>query len=125
MRKIKGIDDTVRMQIIEEYLEGASKYSLVKKYKLGDAKSICQWMLIFGIEDPRKSPPPCGIMAKKKRDQETSDQVKFLELEIKKLRKELAVERIKAEAYDTMIEIAEKEFNIPIRKKSDTKQSKN
>jgi hypothetical protein len=34
MKKVKGIDDALRLQIIQEHLSGASKCSLVRKYKL-------------------------------------------------------------------------------------------
>jgi transposase len=40
---------------------------------------------------------------------------------IKELEKQLETSQLKAEGYEIMIEIAEKELNIPIRKKSDTK----
>lgn len=41
--------------------------------------------------------------------------------EIARLRKELEEAKLKAEAYLRVIEIAEKELNLPIRKKSSTK----
>lgn len=40
---------------------------------------------------------------------------------IKQLEHQLEDEQIRSEAYQRMINIAEKQFNIPIRKKSDTK----
>lgn len=45
-----------------------------------------------------------------------------LKKEIARLKKELAHESLRAKAFDTMIDLAEKQFNIPIRKKSGTKQ---
>lgn len=41
--------------------------------------------------------------------------------EVKRLKKELEDAKLKAEAYLRVIEIAEKELNLPIRKKSNTK----
>ena len=41
---------------------------------------------------------------------------------IKELEKALEYEKLRSLAYSTMIDIAEKEFNIPIRKKPGTKQ---
>lgn len=52
---------------------------------------------------------------------EPSD-VEALKKEIARLKKELAHESLRAKAFDTMIDLAEKQFNIPIRKKSGTKQ---
>jgi transposase len=44
-----------------------------------------------------------------------------LQKRIKELEKQLETAQLKAEGYELMIEIAEKELKIPIRKKSDTK----
>jgi len=45
-----------------------------------------------------------------------------LSARIKELEKALEYEKLKSLAYNTMIDIAEKEFNIPIRKKPGTRQ---
>lgn len=47
-----------------------------------------------------------------------------LEKKVKDLEKELSYEKMKSEVLDTMINIAEKELKISIRKKSNTKQFK-
>lgn len=44
-----------------------------------------------------------------------------LEKRIKKLERLLADEQLRSEAYQRIIDIAEKEFHIPIRKKPNTK----
>ncbi|MEX2396857.1 MAG: hypothetical protein WD491_07525, partial [Balneolales bacterium] len=44
-----------------------------------------------------------------------------LQKQIKELEKQLEMARLKAEGYEIMIDIAENELNIPIRKKPDTK----
>lgn len=45
-----------------------------------------------------------------------------LKQRIKELKKALAFSRLETEARDLMIDIAEKNFNIPIRKKAGAKQ---
>lgn len=50
------------------------------------------------------------------------DRLKELEAENHRLEKALELEKLRAKAYDTMINVAEETFNIPIRKKSGTKQ---
>ena len=45
-----------------------------------------------------------------------------LRAEVTRLRKELRQEKMRAEALDTMIDVAEEMFNIPVRKKAGTKQ---
>ncbi|MBD5261154.1 MAG: hypothetical protein HDS38_03370 [Bacteroides sp.] len=60
-------------------------------------------------------------MRKKKQDT-TADDVAALRAEVTRLRKELRSEKLRAEALDTMIDVAEETFGIPVRKKAGTKQ---
>ena len=53
---------------------------------------------------------------------DSQDEVAKLKSEIEQLRKELDFERLRATAYNTMIDIAEKKFSISIRKKRGAKQ---
>lgn len=47
----------------------------------------------------------------------TSDEeIRKLKAENERLRKELEMEKLRSKAYDTMIDVAEDMFNIPIRK---------
>ncbi len=50
-----------------------------------------------------------------------SKERKEYEAELKRLRKELDKEKLRSLANSTMIDLAEKMFNIPIRKKSDAR----
>lgn len=50
------------------------------------------------------------------------ERIKELEAENRRLAKALELEKLRSKAFDTMINIAEDTFNIPIRKKSGTKQ---
>lgn len=54
--------------------------------------------------------------------QNPEDRLKELQAENERLRKALELEKLRSEAYNTMIDVAEKTFNIPVRKKSGTKQ---
>ena len=58
---------------------------------------------------------------RKKKDASTEDYDK-LRAEVTRLRKELRQEKMRSEALDTMIDVAEEMFNIPVRKKAGTKQ---
>lgn len=117
MRKSKGKDDAFRLGVIDEYLSGASKYSLLKKYKLRSSRSISEWMLKFGIENTRKGEMPPSLMKAKEREEETPADVKALQAEVKKLKRDLAYERMKSDAYDTLINLAEEQLHISIKKK--------
>jgi len=45
-----------------------------------------------------------------------------LQEKVASLERQLKKEKLRADAYDTMIDIAEKKFSIPIRKKAGAKQ---
>jgi transposase-like protein len=119
MRTIKNVTDDFRMQIIQEYLTGVSKGFLKRKYNLSEPSVITYWMRNFGIEDPNKNSIPINFMPKKK---EESLMVADLQKQISQLKASLAHSKMKNEALETMINLAEKEFQIQIRKKSGTKQ---
>lgn len=60
-------------------------------------------------------------MGKRKTEAGREDYDK-LRAEAERLRKELRLQKMRAEALDTMIDVAEEMFNIPVRKKAGTKQ---
>lgn len=51
-----------------------------------------------------------------------SEEVMRLKRELKEVKLALYQERMRADAYDTMINVTEEMFKIPIRKKAGTKQ---
>lgn len=50
------------------------------------------------------------------------ERIRELEAENRRLNKALDLEKLRSEAFSTMIDLAEKAFNIPVRKKSGTRQ---
>lgn len=54
---------------------------------------------------------------RKKKSEADTEEYDKLRAEVTRLRKELRHEKMRAEALDTMIDVAEEMFNIPIRKK--------
>ena len=114
--------------VIEEYLRtGESKASLEKKHGIKIKSGIIRWMQKLGYEDiPQKkarylnTPIHLSLAAKKPHtDQSASHQA--LEKRIKELERLLEDEQLRSEAYQRIIDIAEKEYHIPIRKKPNTK----
>ena len=114
--------DEDRMRIVSEYVGGhVPARELVEKYGLSSRQVLFSWMDKFvnekeliSLSDNQSDDP----MAKKNPE----DQIRELKAENKRLEKALELEKLRAKAYDTMINIAEQTFNIPIRKKSGTKQ---
>src|SRR5688572_4813252 len=127
--------EAARHQIIQELLSsGCSKQEIWKKYTGRDQEhgKIVAWMRQLGYNPLESSrtinfEPNIPTMAKKKTkkgDKEPSDD-NFENLQLKKriaeLEKQLKDTELKAIAFSTMIDIAEKELKIPIRKKYNTK----
>lgn len=110
-----------RVNAVLDILKGATTAEEVrKKYDIASINSIYGWIgkyvsqeKALSLEDETNEE-----MAKKSKD----DQIRELKLQLKQARKEAELEKLRAHAYDTMINLAEETFNIPIRKKSGTKQ---
>ena len=57
------------------------------------------------------------------KEKSLEEQLKKLQKEKKELEQALEWAQLKSHVYETMIDVAEKELNLPIRKKFGTKQS--
>lgn len=115
--------DEDRMRIVSEYLQGEmSGEEIVSRYHLGGRHILFNWMDKFVRED--KSVSLSGqTKTEESMPKRSSDEVlQELREENDRLRKALELEKLRSKAYDTMIELAENTFNIPIRKKSGTKR---
>jgi hypothetical protein len=119
--------DHEKKLIIEDYLSGnetkQSVYSRYTDYPAENGK-ITMWMRKLGIEDKFVKNTNFGSMPKRKKEVEVeSDEFETLKLKkrIEELQKQLQTAEMKAIAFSTMVDVAEKEFNIPIRKKHNTK----
>lgn len=58
----------------------------------------------------------------KRKTEAGKDDYDKLRAEAERLRKELRLQKMRAEALDTMIDVAEEMFDIPIRRKTDDKR---
>ena len=121
----------LKEQIIQEYLQQGCGYrKLQAKYGISRT-TICKWVQIYqgihglqrtvkqqnhylrDMDDPQKKRLP------KKHSTEQDLQKKIAALE-----KQLQWEKLRADALDTMINVAEDKLNISIRKKSGSPQSR-
>lgn len=117
-----------RRMIVEEWLgSGKTKREIWEKYTGEPVEKgrMVRWMRELGLDVPKKwtnvSASNSIIMAKSQKD--SSVEILQMQAKIKELEKALINSELRATAYETMIEIAEKELKINIRKKSNTKQS--
>jgi transposase-like protein len=118
-------------QIIQEYLNTGCGYrKLQAKYGLSRT-TICKWVQIYqGVHNL----PPTDLQQKhyispmekkaKQEQESTSENEAALLHKIAALEKQLAHQELRAEVLDTLINVAEKQLNISIRKKPGTQQSK-
>ena len=126
----------MRKKIIEEYLSsGKTKRAIWEKYT-GEAVEhgqILRWMRSFGycekVSKSRKEVQKKSIFAEKteimqKNKESLEFEIQVLQNRVKELEKQLEESELKAVAFSTMVDIAEKTFNIPVRKKFSTKSSK-
>ena len=65
---------------------------------------------------------PSPVIVEPEQRQELPDDVQALQAELARVKEELRKEKLRADAYDTMIDIAEDMFKVPIRKKAGAKR---
>jgi len=115
------LPDEVKLQAIEEYMTtDISRDQLKEKYGFGGNNNISKWMRKFDMvkadDDQIKL-----LQTMAKESQKTPREIE-LEEKIRKLEKDLAYANLRTHALDTMINIAESELKISIRKKPGPKQ---
>lgn len=106
---------------------GYSSRRLSKLFPLSK-HTIQRWIANFAEDNPEvpimgkrtKSQKPISVEPEPR--QELPDDVKALQAELAKVKEELRKEKLRADAYDTMIDIAEDMFKVPIRKKAGAKR---
>ncbi len=109
---MRKFTETFKRQVIADVLSGhLTKEQARKHYQIKGKSSVLYWIRKFDLPNPI-------FMSKQPPDE------KDLQAKIKRLERELEDAQLKAEGYSKMIEIAERELKISIRKKSNTKQSK-
>ena len=112
-------DEEDRIDAVLDILRGVTTAEEVrKKFDIATVNSIYTWVGKYVTHEKALSleEQTDEDMAGKSKD----DQIRELQTQLKQARREAELERLRAKAYDTMINVAEETFNIPIRKKSGT-----
>lgn len=108
-----------KLQIVGEIERGEiSRTAAKRKYGIQGDNTILNWLRKFGTFDWYK---PVSITVKQTPEQ----RIKELEAKLSQLEEDNKFKNMKIEMLNTLIEVAEEELNIPIRKKSLPEQSKN
>jgi transposase-like protein len=113
------ISQEEKMEIVKtHYLEGVSHTELARRY--GTVQTVVSRIIrTFAAENDKSA----MLMGKRTTDSLSEDN-KALRKEILDLKKQLYHEKMRADFYDTMVDVAEEMFGIEIRKKAVTGQSK-
>jgi hypothetical protein len=131
----KDFTDLEKHQIIQEMLTAkCTKQEIWYKYTGREEEhgQLLRWMRKLGYDDSIITRRPNfatnqNVMPKKKKSKELIDSSNdtFENLQLRKrileLEKQLKDAELKSIAFSTMVDIAEREFKIPIRKKLNTK----
>ena len=121
LKTVINPDENDRLNAVLDILKGATTAEEVRrKYDITSINSVYTWIGKYVSQEKSLSleEQTEEDMTKKSKD----DQIRELKAQLKQARKEAELEKLRAHAYDTMINLAEETFNIPIRKKSGTKQ---
>jgi len=112
-------DEVIRLH----YEKGYGEDRISRILPIGHA-TVSRWISIFVSENKertvqmRKSKPPSQPLSASTQVKE----FKSLQVEVRRLQSQLKHERLRADAYEEMIHVAESKFNISIRKKAGAKQ---
>jgi transposase len=138
-KKGKYFSETERHAIIQKMLRNNWTKQYAWELYTGDPVErgqLLRWMRKLGYvgkiqhnqyiskSSIRKFDIKPSIMAENENTDKESFEIMQLKKRVAELEKHLKDAEMKAIAYATMVDIAEKEFNIPIKKKFNTKPSK-
>jgi transposase-like protein len=109
--------DAFKREVVQRYLNtpGSSYQSISEHYKLLNRSVVKDFYRWYKDHPEEILPPPVLTEAE-------MEDISLLQLQVKELTNALKHEQLRSQAYDTMIEVAEKELGIEIRKKRVTKQ---
>ena len=123
-RTQKDYSMSFKLQIVQEIERGQlTTTEATKRYEIQCRKTVVNWLRKFGNFDWENQTPSNMPKSPEQRIIELEVQVKLLEKQKALLEREAYVADKKAIIFDMMIDIAEKEYQIDIRKNSPPEQS--
>lgn len=123
-RTQKDYTMSFKLQVVQEIeLGGLSTHAACRKYGIQARSTIVQWLRKFGNFDWENQIPSNMSKTPEQKIMELEAQVKLLEKQKTFLERQAFVADKKAILFDMMIDLAEKEYHIDIRKNSVPEQS--
>lgn len=118
-QKVNRLQDDIKFEVVQEYLGGGfTQKELMLKYNFRGKHCINKWIRKFEVTKPTTKP----TVAKQTKHTELKAKDCSLELKVKRLEEELKREQFKTLALNTLINVAERELKVDIRKKSGAKR---
>ena len=122
-RTQKDYSYSFKLQVVQEIERGELSVKAAQRtYGIQSYSTVLNWLRKFGIFDWENQTPSNMPKTPEQKLMKLEQKVRLLEKQKKFLEHQVEQSEKKAVLFDMMIDIAEKEYNIPIRKKSDTKQ---
>jgi len=119
--KVKQFPDELKLQVVQEYYEtDVSQRELMRKFNIGGNNTIKKWMRKFDLQAPSQQHLELQRTMVKQKEKTPYEQE--LETKIQKLKEQLEYEQFRTLALNTMIDIAERDLKISIRKKAGAKR---
>ena len=119
--KVNRFTDELKLRVVQEYLStDVSGKELMQRYSIKGHNCINNWIRKFGLETP--SDQEIELQSAMAKQKEKTPYEQELESRVSKLEQQLEKEQLRTLALDTLIDIAERDLKIPIRKKSGAKQ---
>lgn len=114
-RSSKDYSMSFKLSVVQEYETGCiSLASLQRKYGIQGSETVKRWIEKYGTFDVSNQSYHPMEKSKDQKLLELEQKVRMLERKNARLEKELALKDMKADFFDMMIDIAEKEYNIDI-----------
>ena len=113
------------MSVVKEYEAGGiGLQELSRKYGIQGDSTVRKWLNKYGTFDWQNRVVYPMVKTKEQELLELREKIKVLERKNARLEKELEVQDLKAGFFDIMIDIAEEEYGVDIRKKCSPEQLK-
>jgi len=108
--------EAFKRRVVREVVSGIlTKDGAMRKYNIGGKTTVLKWCRKYGSQE--ELGVKVKIMTQKEDDENT-----VLKRRVKELEKSLGDSRFKNEVLETLVDVAEQELNIKIRKKFGAKQ---
>ena len=112
-RRYSHYSKEFKLQVVNEYLQGARLCDLIRKYSLNGYTTIMPWIHIFASKP---------IKQVKMDESDSEKELKRLSQKLHLKEKELQFEKDRNMALNKLIDLADEELKTDIRKKSGAKQ---